>query len=104
MFSAGWGESGGGDPTDCTPPLTTGLGPMGVHLPTLRGATGGLLGAFGGSGRKIGVGYYGYQGLPACPLSFWKPRSSIGGNVRGDHVPAAPNSWAAPLAVPVPPG
>lgn len=56
MFSAGWGESGGGDPTDSTFPLTTGLGTMGVHLPTLRGATGGLLGSFGGSGRKTGGG------------------------------------------------
>lgn len=52
MFSAQWGEGGGGDPVDCTPPFTPGLGTTGAHLPTLRGVTGGLLGVFGGSGTK----------------------------------------------------
>lgn len=105
MFSAQWGEGGGGDPVDCAPPFTPGLGSTGAHLPTLRGATGGLLGVFGDSGTKTrgSVIMHTRAGLPACPLS-WKPRSFLGGNGGRNHLPATPNCWAAPPALPATPG
>lgn len=72
-----------------------------AHLPTLRGASGGLLGGSGGSEEREGVGHHRCQGPPSHSLSFGKP-TSWQWQRESFHLPETKSPWAAPLAEPGP--
>lgn len=99
MFSAHGGEGRGGSTTGHAPPLTTGVGSTGAHLPTLRSlGGGGLLGVFVHSGRET-RGWVS-MGARVCPPVLCPSGSQevplLGGIIFQKLVPAAP------LAVPTP--